>query len=183
VINRDILIYIRHLTGATIMSKPTVKSAIKSEPEEVTNLDRFDDEEDDTGDAYDESMVPGDTASIMKKVDDILRLIPARGGVKKDNVSSIRAQLLDLLRSSTGATEGKVDTGGEDSAMEATVSPSGDADATVDVIPPVLLNTMTAMMYVIAQMGASVAEMSNTMSSNSLSRPASWLARPSNNFA
>ena len=40
-INRDILIYIRHLTGATIMSKPTVKSAIKSEPEEVTNLDRF----------------------------------------------------------------------------------------------------------------------------------------------
>ncbi len=53
-------------------------------------------------------MVSGDTASIMKKVDDILRLIPARGGVKKDNVSSIRAQLLDLLRSSTGATEVKL---------------------------------------------------------------------------
>ena len=118
------------------------------------------------------------TASIMKKVDDILRPIPARGGVKKDNVSSIRAQLLDLLRSSTGATEGKVDTGGEDSAMEATVSPSGDADATDDVIPPVLLNTMTAMMYAIAQMGASVSELSNTMSSNSLSRLARPKAKP-----
>ena len=116
-------------------------------------------------------MVPGDTASIMKKVDDILRLIPVRGGVKKDNVSSIRAQLLDLLKSSTGAIEGKVDTGGEDSAMEATVSPSGDADATVDVIPPVLLNTMTAMMYVMAQMGTSVTELSNPMSSSSLIWP------------
>ena len=51
---------------------------IKSEPEEVTNLDRFADKEDDTGDTYDESIVAGDTASIMKKVDDILRLITAR---------------------------------------------------------------------------------------------------------
>ena len=150
------------------MSKPTVKSAIKSELDEVTNLVRFGDEEDDTGEIYDESIVAGDTAVIMKKVDDILRLIPARGGVKKDSVSSIRAQLLDLLKSSTGAIEGKVDTGGEDSAVEATVSPSDDADVTDDVVPPVLLNTMTAMMYVMAQMGASVAELSNTMSSNSL---------------
>ncbi len=52
--------------------------------------------------------------------------------------------------------------------MKATVSTSGDADATVDVIPPVLLNTKTAMMYVIAQMGASVSELSNTMSSNAV---------------
>ena len=68
------------------MSKPTVKSAIKSELDEVTNLVRFGDEEDDTGEIYDESIVAGDTAVIMKKVDDILRLIPARGGVKKDSV-------------------------------------------------------------------------------------------------
>ena len=82
--------------------------------------------------------------------------------------SKVRRKADEPLRG-TGATEGKVDTGGEaHSAMEATVSPSGDADVTDDVVPPVLLNTMTAMMYVMAQMGASVAELSNTMSSNSL---------------
>ena len=39
------------------------------------------------------------TEMFMKKVDEVLRLIPSRGSVKKENISKIRAQLLDILKS------------------------------------------------------------------------------------